>query len=162
MAESLPISCSGACRCCRCWRAASSRSCRTPAAGSLRNSRSAPCSFPACWRWARWSACWPREQCESPRRSPGSPSAMSRLKVGLLLDPLSAAHGGDGHLRRALDLHLQPRLHGEGKALRPLLRIPLLVLRRDADGGAFQQPAAALHGVGTGGPRVLSAHRILF
>jgi hypothetical protein len=58
------------------------------------------------------------------------------LKIGLLLDPAERGHGGDGHLCRVVDLHLQPRLHGEGKALRALLRFPLLVLRRDADGGA--------------------------
>ena len=68
---------------------------------------------------------------------------------------------GDDHVRRPVDFRLQRRLHGRRQKFHPLLRLSLVFLRRDARRRHREQPAAALHLLGTGRARVVSADRIL-
>ncbi len=64
-------------------------------------------------------------------------------------------------LRWPADLHLLHRLHGARRELHALLLLPLAVCGSDAGRGDREQPAAAVHVLGTGRPDVVSADRVL-
>ncbi len=83
----------------------------------------------------------------------GGPGLGARSAVG--------GDAGDGHVCRPADLHLFDRLHGARRELHALLLLPVAVCRGDAGRGDCEQPAAAVHVLGTGGTHVVSADRVL-
>ena len=68
---------------------------------------------------------------------------------------------GGGDLRLADGAHLHHRLHGRGPRLPALLRLHRAVHLRDADAGDEQQLPAAVLRLGSGGPGLVPADRLL-
>ena len=68
---------------------------------------------------------------------------------------------GRGHLRLAAGARLHHRLHGRGRRLPALLQLHQPVHVLDADAGDGQQLPAAVLRLGSGGPGVVPADRLL-
>ena len=84
-----------------------------------------------------------------------------QVPFGLVFDPLSRPDGPGGHRHRRPDPPLFRGLHGPGRGLCALLRLPEPLRVLHADPGAGLLPAPAVRGLGGRGPLQLPAHRLL-
>ena len=84
-----------------------------------------------------------------------------KMEIGFLVDGLTAHDDVRGDLRLADGAHLHHRLHGRRPGLPALLQLHLAVHLLDADAGDEQQLPAAVLRLGSGGPGVLPADRLL-
>jgi hypothetical protein len=70
-------------------------------------------------------------------------------------------HADNDYARRALHLRLQHWLHDRRQEFRPLLRLSLVFLRRNAGARYLEQFASFVYLVGTGWSGVVFAHWVL-
>ncbi len=83
------------------------------------------------------------------------------ISLGWSLDPLTAVMLVMIAFVGTADLHLQHRLHGARYELHALLLFPLALCGSDVRRRHRQQPAAALHVLGSRRAHLVSAHRLL-
>ena len=110
---------------------------------------------------------------------PWLPQGLNTLNMGVLVDPLTAVmlfmvplaclmifiySVGYSNFNKKHDAHDQARFPAAQRPradVQPLLRVPLAVRGRDVDAGGGRQPVDAVHRLGSDGPVLVSADRVL-
>ncbi len=81
--------------------------------------------------------------------------------AGVAAGPAGRGDAGDGELRGAADLYLQPRLHGARRQLHTILLLYVAVCGSNARGGDREQLVAVVYVLGSGRADVVSADWVL-